>query len=119
MMGLGSSAQITPRSSGIILVILSGDIVNSNNNSESQIQLRYGITPAPGILDGDSGLSAGGAVRLQTGGPATVNIANPFTLNAIINNLNTDGSTYWIDIAHRTTGGTSTISNLSISIIEL
>jgi hypothetical protein len=63
------------------------------------------------------GTATGGNVRLS--GVRAANGSNPFSLNAIVQSL-TIGTTYWIDVSLiAITGGTASIKNLSVSIIEL
>ena len=114
MMGLAGS--ITPAYSGVIMIIISGDMGNNTNNTGVQSQIRYGTGSAPANGAALTGTTAGSLVKM------TVNNANnsmPFSLNAIVSGL-TVGTTYWIDISLATiSGGTVRTKDLSISVIEL
>ncbi|MCF8226920.1 MAG: hypothetical protein K9J30_13670, partial [Bacteroidales bacterium] len=114
MMGLAET--LTPNNSGTCLIIISGDVQNNSNNNGASIQIRYGTGGTP--LNGDalSGTPAGTQVQFsntnQSGNPY------PFTVNAIVPGL-TLSTAHWIDLSLAVTGGTASIANISISVIEL
>ena len=112
MMGLGTSSSIFPNKSGTLLAMASGDVYNEDISGGSQIQLRYGISSAPANGDSATGSAIGGLVKTDIGSKV------PFSLNAIIPNL-TIGQNYWFDISLAAITGTSSISDISISIIEV
>ena len=114
MMGLAGS--ITPAYSGIIMIIISGDMGNNTNNTGVQSQIRYGTGTAPANGAALTGTTAGGLIKM------TVNNSNnsmPFGLNAIVTGL-TVGTTYWIDISlAAVSNGTAKAKDISISVVEL
>jgi hypothetical protein len=115
MMGLGGS--ITPLRSGSVLVIISGELANSSNNSGGQVQIRYGTGSAPANGASMTGTAVGGLVHLSKVNGA--GSAYPFSLNAIVTGLTTN-TAHWIDVSLATIGGgTANIANVSISVIEL
>jgi hypothetical protein len=114
MMGLAGS--ITPAYSGTIMIIISGDIDNSSNNSGAQTQIRYGTGSAPSNGAALTGTTAGGLVKFSENNSS---IRTPFHLNSIVTGLAT-GTTYWIDVSLATiSGGNARLRDISISIVEL
>ena len=98
-------------------LFISGDIIESVNSRGGQVQIRYGTGVAPANSDVLTGTTAGGLVKMNQN-----NLANrmPFSLNSIVTGL-TVGTAYWIDLSLARIGasGTATISDISISVIEL
>lgn len=132
MMGLGSTAQFTPAGSGVVLILITGNMTlpqgypTADGFGESA-QIHYGPTgtnypPANGYAA--NGTYSGTAV----GSTITATMANGdnvwfFTLNAIVTGL-TVGNTYWVDPALTSiyTGGTpidAQLTGVVISIVEL
>jgi len=119
MMGLAGS--ITPARSGIVLINISGTVTNSASVSNgASVQIRTGTGTAPANGAALAGTAQGSAVRMLNpsdtrGGTITV----PFSANAIVTGLAV-GTAVWIDTGVAAiTGGTATISNVSISVNEL
>lgn len=118
MMGL--SGSITPHKSGKIQIIVSGNIANNTSGDGAQTQIRYGTGTAPTNGAALTGTTAGALAKIVNSLLALlVPGSGNFTCNAIVSGL-TLGTTYWVDLSlARITGGTATISGISISIIEL
>ncbi|HTA83602.1 MAG TPA: collagen-like protein [Bacteroidia bacterium] len=115
MQGLG--ATITPGASGKILVVISAQIANSTLNDGGRIQLYYGTGTAPANGAAVTGTAVGGTI--EYGDVKTAGNFYPISTNVIITGLTT-GTTYWVDLSLiALTGGTASLSNVSISIIEL
>lgn len=112
MMGFGTSSSIAPNKTGTLFAIVSGNVKNEQINEGSKIQLRYGIGTAPNNGDTYSGTVVGGLIQ------SNVNYQIPFSINGIIPNL-IIGQPYWFDISLSTTLGTSSVNNVSISIVEV
>lgn len=113
----GLAQAMTPVRSGNILIIISGDIANNTSGSGGAVQLYYGTGTAP--LNGATvtGAAAGGLVGVSR--VAANNAYVPFSVNAIVSGL-TPFTAYWIDLSMiAITGGTASITNLSVSIVEL
>src|SRR6185503_7947405 len=67
MMGLGSSTTITPNTTGVIMIVVTGDIDNSAAGDGSQVQIRYGTGTPP--INGAALTGTGaGLVKLVEGG---------------------------------------------------
>jgi len=116
---VGLAGSITPAYSGKIMIIISGDIKNSTNGDGGKIQIRYGTGTAPANQGTVTGTAAGGFVNFNNANPSTANIQAPWSLNAIVSGL-TVGTAYWVDVdLAAITGGTVSIKNVSISIVEL
>lgn len=112
MMGLGTT--ITPSKSGTMLIVVSGTIANDTANNGAQVQLRYGTGTAPANGAALTGTAIGGAPRHTSNGTGV----SPFTVNAVASLVT--GTTYWIGLAlNAITGGIASVSDLSVSAIEL
>jgi hypothetical protein len=126
MMGLGGTAKITPNGSGIILIIVSGSIINTagstNATNSSNLQIRYGSGTAPSNGAAVTGTAVGSALT-----QSSHNNINTFafSLSGIASGLTISPSTtYWIDIALQdvtdpSVQGPVNLSNISISVVEL
>jgi hypothetical protein len=116
MMGLAGA--ITPRVTGKILVIISGNITNSAENISS-VQIRTGTGAAPTNGAALTGTARGGLVRNQvTATGSTATMISPFSIQAIVSGL-TVGTAVWLDTSLTASAGTATIANISITAFEL
>lgn len=115
MMGLGG--VITPTVTGRILVTVCGTIFNPTAIADgAKVQLRTGTGTAPANGDALAGTAAGG---LQQYVAATVAEKAPFSVTAIVSGL-TLNAARWIDVSLAAiTGGTATITDLSLSAVEV
>lgn len=118
MMGIASS--ITPNRTGKIGIFVSGNIANSVSGDGAQTQIRYGTGSAPSNGDGLTGTAIGGLSKIVN---AFIALLAPgsgnFTCNALITGLAV-GTPYWIDLSlARITGGTASVSGISISVMEM
>jgi hypothetical protein len=119
MMGL--SASITPVISGKIMIIISGDMDNSTDNSGAQVQIITGTGSIPTNGISPTGTAQGGLVKmlLTRTGNDTIVTRVPFSLNAIQTGLVLN-TPYWVDISLASiTGGVSRVRDISISVVEL
>jgi len=116
MMGLNQS--ITPSGSGVFMVIISGDLINSNKNDGAYAEITYGTGTAPSNGAALTGTKVGSTLHLSAAG--ATNGSNPFSCSAIVSGL-TVGTKYWFDLHLASTTGTGTASaaNLTVSIYEL
>lgn len=114
MMGLAGA--ITPMSTGRVLVLLSGAIFNAGIGQGATPQLSYGTGAAPVNGAALTGTQVGGAPPYVS---ATIAGKCPFTLNAVVSGL-TLKTPIWVDMAlSAQTAGTATVSNLSLTLVEL
>lgn len=117
MMGLGASAQITPASSGNILVTFDMLAVNATAADGFSASIAYdnnATVAAPG-----NGAAAVGIVvtpvRVVTATPNKV----PISFTAVVPRLAV-GATYWFDVQlAAVTGGTASITAVQVTLIEL
>jgi hypothetical protein len=125
MMGLGTTAHITPNGSGRLLIIVSGDVLNaSGDNSHlnsSTLQLRYGTGTAPANGAAATGTTLGASVGQQSN-----NDINQVAFSMTgITPAQAVGTAVWIDVSILDTKDSTptkapvTISNISISVVEL
>ena len=114
MMGLAGSIQL--QGSGRILLMLSGECGSGTTANGTGVQLSYGTGTAPTNGAALTGTQVGGLPIFTS---LTGVLRNNFALQAIVSGL-TVGTTYWLDAAVKAvTAGTSTITNLSLTAIEL
>jgi hypothetical protein len=115
MMGLAGA--ITPAVSGHVLLMVSGTIFNPTAIADGgKVQIRYGTGGAPANAASLTGTAVGGLVQYIA---ATTAETAPFAVQAVVTGLAVS-TTYWIDVGLAAiTGGTATISDLSVSAIEL
>lgn len=115
MMGLAGT--ITPLVTGKALLLVSGTIFNASAIADGAlVQIRYGTGATPANGDAATGTAVGGAVQYVA---ATTAEKAPFSLNAFVSGL-TPATAYWIDVGLAAiTGGTASISDVSISAVEL
>jgi len=114
MMGLAGS--ITPVYTGRVLMLISGNVANSTLLDGINAQIRYGTGSAPANAAALTGTAVGSlnkttsAVNAQKTGIA---------LQAIVTGLSL-ATAYWIDVSlAAVTGGTVTLTNVSLTAIEL
>ena len=113
MMGLAGS--ITPRSTGRILIWLSGDCSNTTTGDGVGVQLSYGTGAAPANGGALAGTQVGGLVTFTA---LTGVLTVPVGLQAIVENLAVN-TAVWLDAAVKAvTAGTASISNLSLTALE-
>jgi hypothetical protein len=122
MMGLG--VLITPRFSGILAIHVSGDITNNSNANGASVQIRTGTGSAPANGDALKGTARGGKVRFDPNLLAVILFTevDPFGLNWFtpLGSPFEIGTQIWIDLALAAIGGgTASLGNLSISVMEL
>ena len=113
---MGLAGTITPSSSGKVMLIISGRILNTNTGSGGNVSISYGTGAAPAFGDLPTGTTVGNALFF-TEPNALYSI--PFTNNAVITGL-TVGTAYWIDLQVSTvSGGQVLVGSLSISAMEM
>lgn len=115
MMGLAGS--ITPTKTGKIHVTITGTIFNAGGIGDgANVQLRTGTGSAPANGDALTGTTAGGLVKFIS---STTAEKVPFTVCAIVSGLAL-ATAVWIDLGlAATTGGTATVTDLSVTAFEL
>lgn len=114
MMGLAGA--ITPRRTGRVLVILSGDAKNTTSGDGVSVQLATGTGAAPANAAAAAGTAIGGAKKFVA---SANNQTAPFSAQAVVTGL-AIGTAVWVDaIVGAITGGTASIENLSLTLIEL
>jgi hypothetical protein len=115
MMGLAGA--LTPVYTGRVLIMLSGTIANASGIADgANVQLRYGTGSAPANADALTGTTVGGLVKYVS---ATTAEKAPFALQGIVTGL-TLATAIWVDVGlAAVTGGTATIKDLSLTIMEI
>jgi|SRR5579863_6400597 len=118
----GLAGAITPKRTGQILIVISGDFISSAVTAGDgiQIQLSYGTGTAPVNTATLTGTQVGSILEYTN--PTTVTAADvfvPFSVNAVVTGL-TPNTAYWIDLAAVSVAVASTVgvTNVSISVIE-
>jgi hypothetical protein len=126
MMGLGSTAQFTPAGSGVVLILMTGNMSytpTSDNDEEVSAQIYFAdksVTPVPGNGVIPVGTAVGSNIKTVM---ANGNNQWFFSCNAIVGATTalTVGHTYWVDAVVAAPWGTVTaaITNVVISVVEL
>ena len=114
MMGLAGT--ITPRVTGKLYIIISGDISNDTATNGAKVQIRHGTGSAPANGAALTGTTVGGLVQFTMAlGAQKV----PFSIQGIVSGL-TVGTAYWLDVGLAAiTAGTANIRDLSVTAFEL
>jgi hypothetical protein len=119
----GLAGSITPVRTGRILIIVSGDFINSSAtiNTGIKIQLSFGTGTAPANAATLTGTQVGSVLEYvnPVGTFTAADIFFPFTVNAVVTGL-TLGAAVWVDLAAEavTSNSTGGLQNVSISVIE-
>lgn len=115
MMGLGSSATITPTVSGRIYLAISGTISNNTTGDGVAGAIRFGTGTAP--INGAAPTGTGvGPVASWTVPAGAANA--PYSISGVLTGL-TIGTAYWIDVVlNAITGGTASIKNTAVCAFE-
>jgi hypothetical protein len=117
----GLAVAFTPKTSGVALIIISGQGTNGNGDNGYKGAIRYGTGAAPANGAALTGTQVGGTIggSCVVSSSATGTVVNPFSRQAIVTGL-TIGTAYWIDLEQAAvTGGTATFTNVNVSVIEL
>jgi hypothetical protein len=120
----GLAGAITPASSGTVLIMISGTIVDPSGTAAGngiQYQISYGTGTAPVNAAALTGTQAGTVGKFTS--PTTVvaaDVNQPFTTQVVVSGL-TKGTTYWLDLAAESIATISSmgLSAVSVSSIEL
>lgn len=113
MMGLAQS--FTPTAVTRVMVVISGNMANSSGSGAAKAQIRYGTGSAPANAAALTGTTAGGLIF----GAAIGSTPQGFCTNAIITGLSLN-TAYWFDLGlAAVTTGTASLTNLSVSIMEV
>jgi hypothetical protein len=114
MQGIGGS--ITPTSYNNALIAVSGQMVNATVADGATVDIRYGTGTAPVNGAAVTGTLVGIA---QTSGSITAGQKSGFSVVAVVNGL-IPGTTYWVDASlMAVTGGTASISGITVTTVEL
>lgn len=117
---VGVGCQFTPPKSTRAVFSAEGALGNTDDASESDIQLVYGVGPAPApatLLTDTNGVLIGLGHSILT---LRVNDYGSFFISALVSSIRlTVGQQYWIDVAVRAVTGTATLSPLMITAQEL
>lgn len=115
MMGLGSTATITPTSSGRVHIVVVGSIKNSANNGAVNARLAFGTGAAPANGAAATGTTLGATKATNA---ATNTEIQTFALEGYTTGLALS-TAIWIDVQLSVGSGTGTITNVDIYAEEL
>lgn len=119
MMGLNK--VLTPRKTGNVLIIISGQAANDTGDDGFTFDLRYGTGTAPTNGAALTGTQVGGVVSGSCVASSTTTAVPvmPFCHHGYVAGL-TINTAYWFDISlAAVTGGTATMTSVNVTIIEL
>ncbi|MEM3845588.1 MAG: hypothetical protein QXU98_07805 [Candidatus Parvarchaeota archaeon] len=112
-MGLGIT--YTPSTTGRLLIIVTGEAANNTAGDGATVQLSYGTGSSPSNGASATGTAIGSKISV-TSNAASQTV--PVTLGYVLTGL-TVGTSYWFDLqVAAITGGTASVSNLTVLIIE-
>jgi len=117
MLGLQSGVStITPRTTGRLLVTISGNGSNTLAPNAYLVTIRYGTGTGPANGAAATGSQPNGLI----GGGVVANGASiPFSTTAVISGL-TIGQAYWIDLQQSALGGgTASVTGATLAVIEI
>jgi hypothetical protein len=113
MMGLAIS--FTPLYSGRVKIIIAGEASNNTLNDGFTVNAAYGTGAAPANGAAAIGTVVGNTV---TSTALAASELKPFTIIAVVTGL-TVGTAIWVDLQlAAVTGGTASVSNLSVIVEE-
>lgn len=119
MLGLGVAGAnawiMTPQVTGRILMIVAGDITQSNTATTGTVQLSYGTSSAPANTNAVTGTQVG-AQPFFTG--LTGALTAPFSLVFVVTGL-VIGTAYWLDVCAKSSANSITVTKLSCTAIEV
>jgi hypothetical protein len=107
----GLDLSVTATVSTRLLLSVSGNVANSLNNGETDLQLVYGTGTPPANGAAMTGTPIGAQMRYEasTGGSLA-----PFAKTIIITGL-TLGTTYWFDVGLKVVSGNGSITNVDLA----
>lgn len=113
---MGIAASITPTASTRLCITVSGQMANNTINDGVTVDLRYGTGSAPTNGAAVTGTLVGIA---QTNTVKTAAQVSGFAITGVATGL-TVGTAYWIDVSVKAvTGGTATVTGVTICAIEV
>ncbi|MEM0241251.1 MAG: hypothetical protein QXP29_07310 [Candidatus Nezhaarchaeales archaeon] len=113
---MGIGVTYTPATTGRLLVIVTGEAANNTAGDGATVQLSYGTGTAPSNGAAATGTAVGSKISV-TSNAASQTV--PFSLAYVISNLAV-GNSFWFDLqVAAVTGGTASVSNLTVLIIEM
>ena len=129
MQGLGLTMvvppqTVTPEQTAItisrVMLIVTGQIANTNNNGQAVAQLMMDIGNPPANGDPVTGTAIGEPVQfISTTGSGGGGGFGPFSQNILVENL-IAGTSYWFDLAlNAANGGTASLKNLQFTGFSL
>ena len=114
MAGLG--VQITPKASSRVSISIMGQMAQSTSGDGSQVDCRYGTGTPPVNGAAASGTVVGQAQKFTA---VAANHGGGFSLGGIVTGL-TPGTTYWFDLSQESvTGGTTSLTGLTVEAFEM
>ena len=118
MMGMGGTATITPQVTGRVRVTINGQLATNTATDGAKVEIRMGTGGAPSNGTAMAGQgTVYGSQQSYTGVTGALSV--PFSSTIIVTGL-TVGTAYWIDTdLAAVTGGTATITSVSISAEEM
>jgi hypothetical protein len=117
MQGNGATWTITPQATGVVLAMVSGDVVVASTSGNFQGKLYFGTGTAPIDEAAVTGTQVSGNFAWIS--PTTASSRAPVALMGVVSGL-TIGTAYWFDIALQSTGGfTGTLEGCSGNLVEI
>lgn len=119
MNGLGAitsvPCRLTPGSTGRVLVVITGDLVENATAQTATVQLSYGTGAAPANAAAVTGTQTGAQIAWVS---LTGQLTQTFAIHSLITGL-VVGSDYWFDLALKSSAGTVQATNVNFSAVEV
>lgn len=119
MNGLGAIASIpcrlTPGSTGRVLVIITGDMVENATAQTASVQLSYGTGVAPANAAALAGTQVGSEITWVS---LTGQLTQTFAIHTIITGL-VVGTDHWFDLNMKSSVGTIQATSMNFTAIEI
>jgi hypothetical protein len=114
---LGLNGSITPTRTGRVLMALSGTLANATAIGDgAALQLRYGLGSPPANGAALAGTAVGGLAQYVA---STTAQTVPVSLQALVSDLRLNTAT-WVDASLAAlTGGTATVTGVSLTLLEV
>ena len=107
----GLDLSVTATIATKLLLSVSGDVANSLNNGETDMQLFYGTGTPPVNGAALTGTALGSMLRYEA---STGGSVGPFAKTVVVTGL-TLGTTYWFDVGLKVVTGNGSIANVDLA----
>ena len=112
----GVALSFTPTKSGKVLILMIGDVSHDTATGTGIVSVRYGTGSAPATNAALTGTVGGTSINFSR--PTGTVFKVPFTVGGYVTGL-TINTAYWLDLGLTAGGGTATVADAIINVVEL